>query len=128
MGGYLILPGMATAATFGTINNPLNSGNTGPGGGLIVLLNNVLRLMFAGAGIFAFIQIVLAGFNFISAGSDAKKIEQAWNSIYMSIIGLIVVVMSIAIAGLMGLILFGDAGAILNPSVYGPGKNVNPQQ
>lgn len=97
------------------INNPIP-------GTLIGLLNNILRLVFAVAGIYAFLRIVIAGLGFINAGGDPKKIEQAWNSIWQAILGLIIVVGSIALAALMGLILFGNAGAILNPQIYGPGS------
>ncbi len=95
-------------------------GGSGGGAGLVVLLNNLLRLVFVVAGIYAFIRIVLAGVSFIHAGGDAKKIETAWNSIWQSLLGVVIVIASIAIAALMGLLLFGDATAILNPQVYGP--------
>lgn len=105
---------------FGSIVNPLPGGSLGPGGGLIVLLNNVLRLIFVVAGIFAFLRVITAGLGFINAGGDSKKIEQAWNSIWQSLMGLAIIISSIAMAALIGLILFGDAGAILNPKIYGP--------
>lgn len=105
---------------FGTLKNPLSKGALGPSGGLINLLNNILRLVFVGAGIYAFMRIIVAGVSFISAGGDAKKIEQAWANIWQSLLGLIIIVSSIALAALMGLLLFGDASAILSPKVYGP--------
>lgn len=107
---------------FGTITNPLPGGSLGPGGGLIVLLNNILRLIFVVGGIYAFIRVVLAGLQFVDAGGDAKKIEAAWSSIWQSLMGLVIIVSSLAIAALAGLLLFGDASAILNPKIYGPGN------
>lgn len=104
---------------FGPITNPLPGGSLGPGGGLIVLLNNLLRLVFVVAGIFAFLRVITAGLGFINAGGDAKKIEQAWNSIWQSLLGLTIIICSIAVAALIGIILFGNAGAILNPKIYG---------
>ncbi|HCM37453.1 MAG: hypothetical protein UV61_C0010G0022 [Candidatus Gottesmanbacteria bacterium GW2011_GWB1_43_11] len=106
---------------FGTITNPIKQGSLGPGGGLITLLNNVLRLVFVVAGIYAFLQIVGAGLNFMNAGGDAKKIEQAWSQIWQSLLGVVIVISSLAIAALAGQLLFGDATAILNPRIYGPG-------
>ncbi|MBL7159551.1 hypothetical protein ISS85_03680, partial [Candidatus Microgenomates bacterium] len=44
-------------------------GDPGPGG-LILFLNVILRLMFVGAGLFAFFNIIIAGFQFISAGGN----------------------------------------------------------
>ena len=106
---------------FGTVNNPLGGGSLGPSGGLIVLLNNTLRLIFTAAGIYAFIRIVLAGLAFIGAGGDPKKIEQAWNSIWQSLVGLVIIISSFILAAIAGLLLFGRADAILNPQIYGPG-------
>ena len=105
---------------FGTIQNPVGQGSLGPQGGLITLLNNILRLVFVAAGIFAFLKIVLAGVGFINAGGDSKKVEQAWGSIWQSLLGLGIILSSVAIAALVGLLFFGDAGAILNPQIYGP--------
>ncbi len=110
--------GAAGDNPFGTIINPLPNG--GAGSGLVVLLNNTLRLVWVIAGIFAFLRIIGAGLSFINAGGDAKKIESAWNSIWQSIMGVAIIIASLAIAALMGLLLFGNVGAILNPQVYGP--------
>ncbi len=106
---------------FGTVTNPLPAyQSTSPGGGLIILLNNVLRLIFVGAGIFAFIRFILAGLKFISSSGDPKGIEAAWNAIWQSLLGLVIIISSFAIAALIGQLLFGDATTILNPRIYGP--------
>ncbi len=105
----------------GNVVNPIPTSSSAPGGGLIILLNNILRLVFVGAGIYAFIRIIIAGLGFISAGGDVKKITSAWNSIWQSLLGLVIIIGSIALAALIGQILFGDAGAILSPKIYGPG-------
>lgn len=114
-------PNLPPDNPFGEITNPISGGSLGPNGGLIALLNNVLRLVFIGSGIYAFIQVIIAGTGFMTAGGDAKKIEQAWNTIWQSLLGVIIIVSSIAIAALLGLLLFGDYKAILQPKIYGPG-------
>ena len=106
---------------FGSIKNPLSWGsNLPPGGGLIMLLNNVLRIFFVVAGIYTFIKIMLAGFKFITAGANPEKMSEAQNSIWQSLIGLIIVLSSIAVAALIGQVMFGNWQAILNPRIYGP--------
>lgn len=105
---------------FGCIDNPLPTTAPGPGGGLIVLLSNILRLVFVGAGIFAFLRVVTAGIGFIGAGGDSKKIAAAWDSIWQSLLGLVIIVSSFAIAAIAGQLLFGNWLAILSPKVYGP--------
>jgi len=99
-------------------------GSTGTAGhpeGMIILFNNILRLLVVAAGIFALINFILAGYSFMNAGTDPKKMELAWAKIWQSMVGLLVIVASFALAALIGLILFGRADAILKPAIYGPG-------
>ena len=58
----------------------------------------------------------------MNAGNDPKKIELAWAKIWQSMVGLLIIVASFALAALIGLILFQDASAILKPAIYGPGN------
>jgi len=88
-------------------------------GGLIQFANNLLKFAIIGAGIYAFVNIILAGFSFMSAEGDPKKVEQAWKWIYQSLLGLLVVAGSFVLAAIFGWLVFGDAGAILNPKIYG---------
>jgi len=107
----------------GTVKNPLPTpyqGITGSPGGLILFFTNILRLVFVVAGLFAFINLILAGFQFMGAGGDSKAIEKAFGKIWQSLLGLVIVVGSFALAALFGYLLFGDAGFILNPKFYGP--------
>ena len=110
---------------FGPIENPLpNYGNIAPEGGkpgLVGLLNNIIRLIFILAGLFAFFQLILAGFGFISAGGNPESVDKAWSKIWQALVGLLIVIISFLIAMLMGELLFGNPQAILNPKIYGPG-------
>lgn len=89
--------------------------------GLITLFNNILRLLIVIAGIYALLNFILAGYDFISAGGDPKKIDAAWAKIWQSLVGLLIIVISFLLAALIGKLLFGSADAILNPKIYGPG-------
>jgi hypothetical protein len=110
----------------GTVKNPLPKAyqgvTTAQGGGLILFLTNILRFVFVAAGIFAFINLILAGFQFMGAGGDPKAVEKAWGKIWQSLLGLIIVVGSFALAALLGYLLFGKADFILSPQIYGPGQ------
>jgi len=90
--------------------------------GLIDFFTNVLRLVFVIAGLYALVNFIAAGFQFMSAGGDTKAVQQAWNKIMNSLIGLVVVVGSFALAALFSQLIFGNPGYILNPTLYGPGK------
>lgn len=109
------------ASPFGSITNPLPSYGTLEEYGLINFISNVIKFVTIAAGLFAFINLIIAGFTYISAGSDAKKTAEAWSRIYMSLIGMVIIVGSYAIAGVMGMIFFGSPTAILSPVIYGPG-------
>lgn len=108
--------------TFGTIQNPLATfGSYGDlqSGGLIAFLSNVIKLIIIVGGVWAFINLVLAGFQFITA-TNPDQIASGWKKIYMSLIGLGLLVGSYTLAAVIGLVLFGDPTAILNPQIYGP--------
>lgn len=85
--------------------------------GVISFFNSVLRLIFAGAGILVFLNLIFAGFGFINAGGDPKNITKAWDKIWQSLLGLIIIVCSFLIAAIIGLLIFKDPTAILNPKI-----------
>lgn len=89
--------------------------------GLMILLNNVLRLVIVLAGLFAFFNILIAGFGFLGASGDPKKVEAAWAKIWQSMLGLLIILGSFILAAIFGWLLFGDARAIMSPKLYGPG-------
>ncbi len=93
---------------------------TGEPGGLVKFLNNVLRLAIVAAGIFALFNLVIAGYGFMSAGGDPKGVQNAWNRIWQSLLGLVIILGSFVLAAIFGYLLFGEPMAILQPKVYGP--------
>lgn len=108
----------------GTINTTLYNTSYGnidtEGKGLALFISNVLRLFFVVAGILALFNFVLAGFQYMTSGGDSKKMEQAWSRIWLSLVGLLLMVGSFAIAGLFGWLLFKDPLFMLRPTIYGP--------
>jgi len=110
-----------TSDIIGTVKTQMPSAyQSVAGGGLILFLTNILRVVFVAAGILAFINLVVAGFQYMNAGGDAKALTAAWGRIWQSLMGLVLIVGSFALAALFGYILFGDAGFILSPKIYGP--------
>lgn len=88
--------------------------------GLIDLFNNILRLLIVVGGLYALLNFILAGYAFMSASGDPKKVELAWAKIWQSMVGLFIIAASFALAALMGKLLFGNTTAILKPTIYGP--------
>ena len=88
--------------------------------GLIPFVNALLKLIIVLAGLFAFFNIIIAGYQYMSAGSDPKKIGGATSKIWQSLIGLLLVAGSFVLAVIFGWLLFGDPAAIISPKIYGP--------
>lgn len=91
--------------------------DTGKLTGILVFFNSILKLVFIVAGLWAFINLILAGYSFMTAGGDAKAVTKAWEKIWQSILGLLIIICSFLIAAIMGIVLFGKADAILNPTL-----------
>ena len=102
---------------------PFQSGPGQYGGyqtGLIAFFNNLIRLLIVIAGIWAFINLILAGYGFLGAGDDPKKMESARQKIWQSMLGLLIILGSFILAAIFGYLLFGNPAAILQPKIYGP--------
>jgi hypothetical protein len=110
------------AGTFGTINNPLQSSYGSVNPGLPNFISNIVTVIFVAAGLWAFFNLMFAGFSYITSGGDSKKLESALASINMSLIGLIIMVGAAAVTGVVSFVLFGSPTAILSPSITGPGN------
>lgn len=104
---------------FGSIQQPPATQvfGTVQGGAIGALLNLVFNLMIVVAGIYALFNFILAGYAFLSAGDDPKQIQGAWAKIYQSVIGLLFAAGSLVLAAIFGQIIFGNAGALINPVI-----------
>jgi hypothetical protein len=115
------------ASPFGSIEMPPGVsrysplGGSGQAAGLVPFLNNILKLFLIIGGVYALINIILAGYGFLSAGDDPKKIQSATAKIWQSLIGLLIMAGAFALAAIFGYLIFGSVTAILIPHVYGPG-------
>lgn len=109
---------MPNSSIFGTISNPTKYAGA-EGQGLFSLIYNLIRLAIVIGGIFFIIQLILAGFAFLSASGDPKKIEVAWSKIWQSLIGIVILASVFTIAAVVGRL---TGITILTPTIYGPGN------
>ena len=113
------------AQVIGDIPNPWSVLNPNyeeeSGKGLIQLLRNLFQLAVIAAGLFTLINLIIAGYEFISAQGDTEKVTNAWNKIWQSLVGLLIVGAAFVIAALFGYLVFGNPTAIISPTIYGPG-------
>ena len=84
-------------------------------------LGNFLNLIVNGlvilAGVYALINLVLAGYAFMSAGDDPKKVTDAWGKIWKTLLGLAFAAGAFVLAAIFGRILFGSYDALLKPVI-----------
>ncbi len=109
---------------FGTINPPPGVSQYAGGSieGLPVFINNIIKFLIIGAGIYALFNLVLAGYAFMSAGDDPKKMEGAWAKIWQTLLGLTFAAGSFVLAAIFGKLVFNDYNALLQLKIFGPGQ------
>ena len=107
---------------FGTVTVPagLSAYGSEPGPAFGKLIQFGLRALVVGAGIYALFNLVLAGYSFMSAGDDSKKVSSAWSQISQTFIGLAFSAGAFVLAAIFGQILFGDPFFLLKPSIPTP--------
>lgn len=106
---------------FGTIPAPevlKKFGDVDPGIGKF--LNMILQAMIVVAGVWTLFNLVMAGFAFLSAGDDPKKIAGAWAKIWQSLLGLAFAAGAFVLAAIFGQLLFNNPTFILNPIIPTP--------
>jgi len=110
---------LAQSNPFGsvTLPNGLTKYGTEPGVAFGKLIQFALRGLIVVAGLYALFNLVLAGYSFMSAGDDAKKVAGAWAQIYQTILGLAVAAGSFVLAAIFGQLLFGNPLFLLQPSI-----------
>lgn len=109
---------LLTDNVFGTIA-PAGSafGNKSPEQAIGSLIQLVVWILIIGAGVYALINLILAGYSFMSAGDDAKKVAGAWAMIWQTIIGLAVSAGAFVLAAIFGQLIFGNPTFILHPTI-----------
>lgn len=104
---------MNILSAFGTITPP--SDTVLADETLIVFLNKIISLLYTLGGLIVLVNLIVAGYKYLSAEGDTNKIAQAGNTILYSAYGLILVVTSFIIAAIVGKILFNDPTALTQP-------------
>lgn len=105
---------------FGDINLPPaieDRYGTVESGAIGVFINLLLNALIVGAGIYATINLVLAGYAFISAGDDSKKVAGAWAKIWQTMLGVAVAAGAFVLAAIFGWLIFGHPDTLLKPEI-----------
>lgn len=92
------------------------------GSGFPQLISNIITLATIIAGLMVLFNFILAGYSFLTAGGDPKKVQQSLNKIWQSLVGLIIIIAAVAISSIIGKIFFDNASFFLKPTITGPGS------
>ncbi len=117
------MPGESSSTIFGEIKPPSGGkvgGYESGFSGMSSFIKNLIYLIFVVAGLYALLNFIMAGFEFINAGGDSSKISKAWNKIWKSLLGLIIMIAAFALAAIVGQVLFGRWDFILKPTIPTP--------
>ena len=79
--------------------------STGLGESVAHLISVVIGLFTLAAGLWFLFQLILGGYNYMSAGGNKEKAQVASQKITQALIGLVIVVLAIFIINLLGYIL-----------------------
>lgn len=112
-----------SADTFGTLEAPPGvdkfnqaSGLSGDQVAIFFFISRVLQIGTIIAGIWVVANIVMAGTTFISSSGDSKAATKVKDILTQSVVGLLLIITSYTVAGVIGLLLFGDATYLINPT------------
>ena len=110
---------LLTDNKFGTVTRPeaLEKYGAKPEAAIGTLIQYVIWILIIGAGIYALFNLVLAGYSFMSAGDDSKKVAGAWAMIYQTMLGLALSAGAFVLAAIFGQLIFGSWTFILNPII-----------
>jgi magnesium-transporting ATPase (P-type) len=96
-----------------------NQNNSNSASGLMLFISRLINFFVIICGLWTLFNFLYAGFVLITGQSDAKAMATVKESLTMTAIGLAIIASAYLIAGVIGLIFFGDASFILNPKITG---------
>lgn len=92
-------------------------GNDPNGIGIVLFLSKLINLFVIVCGIWTLFNFLYSGYVLITSMGDVKAQSEVKDRVTMTAIGLAIIAGAYIIAGLIGLIFFGDATFILNPKL-----------
>lgn len=102
---------------FGKVTPPPGtpSGITDAETGLVKILNVGLNVVLIFCGLYVLLNLLIAGYMYITSSGDPKRTSEANLRMTYSVVGLIIVAIVPLIAAIIGIVIFGQWDAILNP-------------
>lgn len=113
---------IAASSIFGQVQPPPGYTNfeNGSPRGIPILVSIIINTLIIIAGVYAVFNLLMAGYWYMTAAGDSKRISDASAKIWQTILGLLVASGSLMFAGVLGQILYKDPGALLNIQLFTP--------
>ena len=105
------------AQVFGTVKEPSTNLGSDAGTAIGKVIQFAIWFLIIGAALYALFNLVLAGYDFMSASDDPKKVAGAWAKIWQTLIGLTFAAGAFVLAAIFGQLLFGSPTFILQPTL-----------
>lgn len=84
---------------------------------IIFFISRIIRLIMIIAGGWATVMVLLSAYTFITSGGDSASYQKVRNQLTNAVVGLFLIMITYTITGVISLLIFGDAGFILNPTI-----------
>jgi len=93
--------------------------NTDAGGniGIVLFLSNAIKFFIILGGIWALVNIVLAGFQYITGGGKTEVAGKVRDRFTMSFIGILLMILAYSVAAILGLVFYGSGSYFLTPTI-----------
>jgi hypothetical protein len=91
--------------------------DTGATIGIMLFISTLVKFAMIVAGIWAMLNIFLAAYQFFNNKGDAGLYQKVSQQISNTVMGLVLIMSLYLIVAVIGLIFFGDANYILNPTL-----------
>ena len=122
---YLVITNRACGSTIigkatppqGVIDYNFEVAQSGGRIGVILFVSRILKIMTILAGIWVMANFIMGGIDFITNAGNTETMSKVKDKLTYSLIGIILIVSAYTVAGIIGLVFFGDAGFILNPDL-----------
>ena len=85
--------------------------------GIMLFISMLVKFALIVAGIWAMINIFLAAYTYFNGKGDPATYQKTAQQVTNTVMGLVLLMSLYTIVAVFGLIFFGDAGYILNPTL-----------
>jgi hypothetical protein len=85
--------------------------------GMLIFISNMIKFSSVIAGIWVMFNFIFAGFTYVTSNGDSGAYSKIGEKLSLSVTGLVLIVAAYTIAGIISLIIFGDATYIINPQI-----------